>query len=104
MRQVNNYQVIGILIGTIGFSGGIAGVISNQAIAQTTAQTSVINYQITVNSDRDGEVQPAPTTPARSPGWRRMASAWRASNTAWRPIPHNHAYLDTKRDRQGHLL
>ncbi len=54
MRQVNNYQVIGILIGTIGFSGGIAGVISNQAIAQT----SILNYQITVNSDRDGEIQP----------------------------------------------
>ena len=51
MRKINYTKVTGlfICIGSIGFIGSTC--------SQTIAQPTATNYQITVNSDRDGDIQ-----------------------------------------------
>ncbi|WP_271254633.1 OmpA family protein [Pseudanabaena sp. Chao 1811] len=58
MRKVNSSKVMVILIGCASL---VSTALVNQAIAQTTSLTTSTNapsYQIIVNSDRDGEIQP----------------------------------------------
>ena len=52
MRKTNYTKVTGLFIGCIGSIGFIGSTCS-----QTIAQTISTNYQIIVNSDRDGDIQ-----------------------------------------------